>query len=64
MSINPEQVSRILNIAKEMYDYISKFISIKKDDLVVDIGGNDGTLLHTFLEKSQQKLKVLNIDPI
>jgi ubiquinone/menaquinone biosynthesis C-methylase UbiE len=48
---------------KEMYNYISKFASIRKNDWVVDIGGNDGTLLHTFLKKSKCEFNVLNIDP-
>ena len=48
---------------KEMYDYISKFTSIKKDDWIIDIGGNDGTLLCAFLEKSKSTINVMNIDP-
>lgn len=46
---------------KNMYLYISKYIKLKKDDLVLDIGGNDGTLLKEFLCKNNE-LKVLNID--
>ena len=48
---------------KEMYDYILKFTSIKKNDWIIDIGGNDGTLLCAFLEKSKCSINVTNIDP-
>jgi cyclopropane fatty-acyl-phospholipid synthase-like methyltransferase len=48
---------------KNMYDYLSKFVTIRHDDTVVDIGGNDGTLLKTFVEKSKVKISPINIDP-
>jgi len=48
---------------KEMYNYISKFVTINNDDRFVDIGGNDGTLLSTFIETSDKKLDVINVDP-
>lgn len=48
---------------KEMFDYVSRFVKIEDEDRFVDIGGNDGTLLSTFLEKSNKKFEVINIDP-
>jgi hypothetical protein len=32
----------------EMYDYLSHIVNFKDNDLVVDIGGNDGSLLKEF----------------
>lgn len=52
---------------KNMYKYLKVFIDIKQDDLCVDIGGNDGTLLLAFNEISKElNLPIcdkLNIDP-
>lgn len=45
----------------EMYDYLSRFITFKKGDLVVDIGGNDGSLLLEF-RKENRALHYVNID--
>jgi hypothetical protein len=46
-----------------MYDYILELVKLDKDDLIVDIGGNDGTLLSTFRSVSNIELSYLNIDP-
>lgn len=46
---------------KEMYAFCNKFVNLSNKDSILDIGGNDGTLLKTFLELNQ-KLNVLNID--
>lgn len=48
---------------KSMYDYITKFIKVEPFDRFIDIGGNDGTLLETFLEKSNNIIAPVNIDP-
>lgn len=48
---------------KEMFQYLSKFVSLKDNDTCVDIGGNDGTLLKTFRDSTNTKLNLLNIDP-
>ena len=52
---------------KSMYQYLLKFIDIKEEDLCVDIGGNDGTLLLAFNEISQEMnyptCEKLNVDP-
>lgn len=47
----------------EMFDYIKKYINIHDNSRIVDIGGNDGTLLSAFKEISNNDLWVLNIDP-
>lgn len=48
---------------KEMYDYITKFVKVESYDRFIDIGGNDGTLLATFLEKSNNLIAPINVDP-
>lgn len=46
---------------KEMFWFVDMYTMLKEGDNVLDIGGNDGTLLKTFLEKKPY-LKVLNVD--
>lgn len=46
---------------KEMFSFVQKFIDIKEDDTVLDIGGNDGTLLRSF-KSIKPSMKVLNVD--
>lgn len=46
---------------KEMFWFVNDYLGLKKDDKILDIGGNDGTLLKTFLEEKPY-LNVLNID--
>jgi hypothetical protein len=46
---------------KEMFWFVDSYLQLKETDNILDIGGNDGTLLKTFLEKKPY-LKVLNID--
>jgi len=52
---------------KKMYLYLQDFIDIKKEDLCIDIGGNDGTLLLAFNEVSKDMdlpiCDKINIDP-
>ena len=45
---------------KELSDDLYKKLDLKKDDLVVDIGSNDGSLLKYFKEKG---LKILGVEP-
>jgi len=45
----------------KMYDYLSRIIDFKDKDLVVDIGGNDGSLLIEF-RKENRNLHYINID--
>jgi len=45
----------------EMYGFLNAYLSLKDGDKVLDIGGNDGTLLQTFLNKNP-KIDVLNVD--
>jgi hypothetical protein len=45
----------------KMYDYLSRLIDFKDKDLVVDIGGNDGSLLIEF-RKENWNLHYINVD--
>lgn len=46
---------------KEMFWFVDHYTFLKENDNVLDIGGNDGTLLKSFLEKKPY-LNVLNVD--
>ena len=46
-----------------MFSDISKYVNIKNGDLFVDIGGNDGTLLHEFKSLNPKEGLYVNIDP-
>ncbi len=46
---------------KEMFWFVDTYLNLKENDNVLDIGGNDGTLLHSFLQKKPY-LNVLNVD--
>ena len=46
----------------EMYDYLFEKNMINNGDLVVDIGGNDGTLLKEFRKKNNN-IDLLNVEP-
>ena len=46
---------------KEMFWFVDHYTFLKEGDSVLDIGGNDGTLLKSFLEK-KAFLNVLNVD--
>jgi hypothetical protein len=45
----------------KMYDYLSRRINFKDKDLVIDIGGNDGSLLIEF-RKENWNLHYVNVD--
>ena len=45
---------------KTIVDTSQKFVQLKKNDLIIDIGSNDGTLLNFF---SPDKLNLIGIDP-
>ena len=46
---------------QEMFWFVNSYLNLKENDKVLDIGGNDGTLLKTFLNKKSY-LDVLNVD--
>jgi 2-polyprenyl-3-methyl-5-hydroxy-6-metoxy-1,4-benzoquinol methylase len=46
---------------KEMFWFMDTYLNLKEGDKVLDIGGNDGTLLETFLG-TKSYLDVLNVD--
>lgn len=57
-SVNTPYISH----CRKMYKDLLKEIKILPGDLLVDIGGNDGTLLQTFKQSTKQDLRFLNID--
>lgn len=46
---------------EEMFLFVDSYLFLNNHDKILDIGGNDGTLLRTFLNKNPS-LDVLNID--
>jgi novobiocin biosynthesis protein NovU/D-mycarose 3-C-methyltransferase len=50
-----------LDHCSEMYDYLSHMIDFKENDLIIDIGGNDGSLLKEF-RKENRNLHYVNVD--
>ena len=48
---------------KKMFEFIQEYIKITALTKIVDIGGNDGTLLAAFKEVSEIEINVLNVDP-
>ena len=54
------QTKAILDHFKKFSNYTINKFNLKKTDLVLDIGSNDGSLLNCFKKK---KIKVLGVDP-
>ena len=48
---------------KNMFQHIQEYVKIQDGTKIVDIGGNDGTLLAAFKETTTKQIDVLNIDP-
>jgi 2-polyprenyl-3-methyl-5-hydroxy-6-metoxy-1,4-benzoquinol methylase len=46
---------------EEMFGFVDTYLNLKEGDNILDIGGNDGTLLETFL-KRKPYLNALNVD--
>jgi hypothetical protein len=44
-----------------MYDYLSDYVELNENDVVVDIGGNDGSLLMEFRKKNPD-IHFVNVD--
>ena len=51
-----------LEHCSEMYDYIDRFVNLENGGVIVDIGGNDGSLLKEF-KKKNDSLVYINVDP-
>jgi len=51
----------MINHIKRKYEKISKFIKLKKESNILDIGSNDGTFLNFFNNK--KKVNIIGIDP-
>jgi mRNA-degrading endonuclease HigB of HigAB toxin-antitoxin module len=47
----------------DMYHYIDSLVKISPHNIIVDIGGNDGTLLYEFDKQSPYELRLINVDP-
>lgn len=48
---------------RSMFTFLEDYITIKNGTKIVDIGGNDGTLLDAFRSQTDKNLDMLNIDP-
>lgn len=48
---------------KSMFHHIQQYVPVKDGTKFIDIGGNDGTLLHTFKSVTEKTISVLNVDP-
>jgi len=48
---------------QKMFKYVQEYVKIKDGTKIIDIGGNDGSLLDAFRSVSDKKLELLNIDP-
>jgi hypothetical protein len=48
---------------QKMFKYAQEYIKIEDGTKIIDIGGNDGSLLDAFRSISDKKLELLNIDP-
>jgi len=48
---------------QEMFKYAQNYITVEDGINIIDVGGNDGTLLDAFRSISDKKLNLLNIDP-
>jgi hypothetical protein len=48
---------------QEMFRYVQEYVKVKDETQIIDIGGNDGSLLDAFRSVSDKKLNLLNIDP-
>lgn len=48
---------------QKMFYYIQNYINLYDGVKIIDIGGNDGSLLDAFRSVSNYKLQLLNIDP-
>ena len=46
---------------KDMFTFVDAYLKLEPGDSILDIGGNDGTLLKTFLQ-IKPTLNVLNVD--
>lgn len=54
--LNPSMVRHLSNLTEK----VTKMVNLKKGDLIIDIGSNDGTLLNTF---PAGRYQLIGIDP-
>lgn len=50
-----------LEHCSEFFDFLDEYLGVNPGDKILDIGGNDGSLLRVFLEKNSG-IEVLNVD--
>lgn len=48
---------------KSMFSYAKKYVNVDNHTSILDIGGNDGTLLSAFKSCTDKNIHTLNIDP-
>jgi hypothetical protein len=48
---------------QEMFKHTQEYVNVENGINIIDIGGNDGTLLDAFRSVSNNELNLLNIDP-
>ena len=58
-SLNASMVAHL----REIRDEITQRVELNEDDLIIDIGSNDGTLLSCYLTDDLPRLDLVGVDP-